>query len=134
MAFSREIIKKILQYVQFRVLQSEEKNSYYTVIGNTLVRISNHSTRRYVWDDMLEKNSKWKGLPIVSIVFEDIEDTLSLQKIATKSHKNGCNGYVLSLIFIPLSRIVRTCLAHGIITDFYLSRIDMDDLLCGLFF
>ena len=55
------------------------------------------------------------------------DSTLSLQKIATKSHKNGCNGSVLPLIFIPLPRIVRTCLAHGIITDFYFSRIDMGD-------
>lgn len=83
MAFSREIIKKILQYVQFRVPQSEEKNSYYTVIGSTLVRVSNHSTRLYVWDDMLEKNSKWKGLPIVSIVFEDIKDTFDEDECLT---------------------------------------------------
>lgn len=63
--------------------QSEEKNSYYTVIGSTLVRISNHSTRLYVWDDMLEKNSKWKGLPIVSIVFEDIKDTFDEDECLT---------------------------------------------------
>lgn len=75
MAFSREIIKKVLQYVRFRVPQTEEKNSYYTEIGNTLVRISNHCTRLRVWDEILEKNPKWKGKPIISIVFEDDEDT-----------------------------------------------------------
>ncbi len=77
MAFSREIIKKILQSVQFRVPTTEEKSSYYTQIGETLVRISNHCTRLYVWDDILEKNPNWKGLPIVSIVFEDTEDTFN---------------------------------------------------------
>ena len=75
MAYSREIIKKVLQYVRFRVPQTEEKNSYYTEIGNTLVRISNHCTRLRVYDEILEKNPKWKGKPIISIVFEDDEDT-----------------------------------------------------------
>ena len=75
MAYSREIIKKVLQYVRFRVPQTEEKNSYYTEIGNTLVRISNHCTRLRVWDEILEKNPKWKGEPIISIVFEDDEAT-----------------------------------------------------------
>lgn len=45
MAFSREIIKKVLQYVQFRVPATEEKDSYYTQISDTLVRLSNHCTR-----------------------------------------------------------------------------------------
>lgn len=77
MAFAREIIKKILENVRFRVSNTEEKESYYTQIGNTLLRISNHCTRLYVWDDILEKNPKWKGLPIVSIVFEDKDDTFN---------------------------------------------------------
>lgn len=42
-----------------------------------LVRISNHCARLYVWNDMLEKNPKWKGLPIESIDFEDLEDTFN---------------------------------------------------------
>lgn len=77
MAFSREIIKKVLQYVRFRVPQTEEKNSYYTEIGNTLVRVSNHCTWLYRWDEILEKNPKWKGKPIVSIIFEDSGNTFS---------------------------------------------------------
>jgi hypothetical protein len=64
MVFSREIIKKILQNVRFRVPQTEEKNTYYTEIGNTLVRISNHCTRLMVWDDILAKTPKWDGTPI----------------------------------------------------------------------
>lgn len=77
MAFSREIIKKVLQYVRFRVPQTEEKNSYYTEICNTLVRVSNHCTWLYRWDEILEKNPKWKGKPIVSIVFEDSGNSFS---------------------------------------------------------
>ena len=56
MAYSREIIKKVLEYVRFRVPQTEEKNTYYTEIGSTLVRISNHCTRLRVRDEILEKN------------------------------------------------------------------------------
>lgn len=77
MVFSREVIKKVLQYVRFRVPKTEEKNSYYTEIGNTLVRVSNHCTWLYRWDEILEKNPKWKGKPIVSIVFEDSGNTFS---------------------------------------------------------
>ena len=75
MAYSREIIKKILQNVRFRVPTTEEKDSYYSEIGNTLIRVSNHCTRLRVWDYMLEKNPKWKGKPIISIVFEDGEQS-----------------------------------------------------------
>ena len=101
MAFSREIIKKVLQYVQFRVPVTEEKDSYYTQIGDTLVRLSNHCTRLYIWDDILEKNPKWKGLPIVSIVFEDTEVTfnevecLTLKRVRKKPIK--VNEYVYNL-------------------------------------
>ena len=75
MAYAREIILMILQYIRFRIPMNQEKNSYYTEIGSTLVRISNHCTRLRVWDDMLEKNPKWKGKPIISIVFEDNNST-----------------------------------------------------------
>lgn len=75
MEYSREIIKKVLQYVRFRVPQTEEKNTYYAEIGNTLVRLSNHCTRLRVWDEILEKNPKWKDKPIISIVFEDDKAT-----------------------------------------------------------
>ena len=75
MAYSREIIKKFLQNVRFRIPTTEEKDSYYSETGNTLIRVSNHCTRLRVWDYMLEKNPKWKGKPIISIVFEDGENT-----------------------------------------------------------
>lgn len=100
MAFSREIIIKILQNIRFRVPQ-EEKDSYYTTIGNTLVRVSNHCTRLYVWDNFLEKNPNCKGMPIVSIVFEDNGSTfnetecLILKRIKRKPIK--VNEYVYNL-------------------------------------
>ena len=93
MAYSREIIKKVLQYVRFRVPQTEEKNTYYTEIGNTIVRISNHCARLRVLDEILEKNPKWKGKPIISIVFEDDKatfdevDCLVLKRINMKPIK-----------------------------------------------
>lgn len=71
MAYAREIIRIILQWILFRIPTTKEKDSYYTEIGDTLIRVSNHCTRLRVWDDMLEKNPKWKGKPIISIVFED---------------------------------------------------------------
>lgn len=75
MAYAREIILMILQWIRFRIPKTEEKDSYYTEIGDTLLRVSNHCTRLKVWDDMLEKNPKWKGKPIISIVFEDGDST-----------------------------------------------------------
>lgn len=75
MAFAREIIQRILQNVRFRVPKTGEKDSYYTIIGNSLVRISNHCTYMYVWDNYLEKNPKCNNMNIVSIVFEDNDDT-----------------------------------------------------------
>lgn len=77
MAFSREIIKKVLEFVRFRVPQTEEKNFYCTEIGNTLVSVSNHCTWLHRWEEILEKNPKWKDKPIVSIVFEDSGNTFS---------------------------------------------------------
>lgn len=77
MAFAREIILQILQNIRFRVPNIGEKQSYYTTIGDTLVRVSDHCTWMYVWDNFLENNPKLKGKPIVSIVFEDTGDTFT---------------------------------------------------------
>ena len=74
MAYAREIFQKIKEKIHFQKAK-KEADSYYTILGNTLVRISNHCTWMKVWDDMLNKNPKWKGKPIVSIVFEDNGNT-----------------------------------------------------------
>ena len=76
MAFAREIFTQIKRNIRFQ--QSEkEKDSHYTVLGNTLVRISNHCTYLSIWDNFLEKNPKMKGKKIISIVFEDNGRTFS---------------------------------------------------------
>jgi hypothetical protein len=82
MAFSREIFLQAKNKIAFQ--QSEkEKDSHYTVLGNTLVRISNHCTWMCYWDEFLEKNPKYKGLPIISIVFEDGGDTFDEEQCLT---------------------------------------------------
>ena len=75
-AYSREIFQKIKEKIRFHQAE-KEADSHYTILGNTLVRISNHCTWMKVWDDMLNKNPKWKGKSIVSIVFEDNGNTFS---------------------------------------------------------
>ena len=75
MAYAREIILLLIQWLKFRVPNTGEKDSYYGEIGNTLIRISNHCTRLRVWDFMLENNPQWRGKPIISIVFEDDAST-----------------------------------------------------------
>lgn len=76
MAHSREIIIKIKQYIRF-YQSNKESNSYYTVIGNTLVRISNHCTWMKTWDNFFKENQRMKGMPIISIVFEDNGNTFN---------------------------------------------------------
>jgi hypothetical protein len=87
MPFAREIILFILDFIRFRVPRTSEKDSYYTVLGNTLVRVSNHCTWLHIWDDMLEKNPKWKGMRIISIVFEDQNDTFNNNCLVLKSER-----------------------------------------------
>lgn len=70
MAHSREIFIKIKQVIRFQQ-SNKEADSHYTVIGNTLVRISNHCTWTKTWDNFFKENPKMKGKPIVRIVFED---------------------------------------------------------------
>ena len=87
MPFAREIILFILDFIRFRVPRTSEKDSYYTVLGNTLVRVSNHCTWLHIWDDMLEKNPKWKGMRIISIVFEDQNDTFNNNCLVLKRER-----------------------------------------------
>ena len=99
MTFARDIIKQILSKVPFQA-DNKENNSYYTVIGGTLVRVSNHCTWLHVWDNFLEQNPKCEGMPFVSIVFEDngttfAEDCLVLKRNRRKPIK--VMEYVYSL-------------------------------------
>lgn len=71
------------------------------------MRLSNHCTRLYVWDDILEKNPKWKGLPIVSIVFEDIEVTF-----------NEVEYLTLKRFRKKQSRLINMCIIFKVIHNF----------------
>lgn len=76
MAFAREIFVKIKQVIRFQQ-SNKEADSHYTLIGNTLVRISNHCTHMKVWDNFFKEKPKMKGKPIVSLVFEDNGSTFT---------------------------------------------------------
>ena len=86
MAFGKEIIKRILDNVRFRIPKTEEKDSYYTRIGNTLVRISNHCTYMYVWENYFEKHPNERKMNILSLVFEDSGSTFSEECLRTKNN------------------------------------------------
>ena len=74
MAFAREIFQQIKRHIRFQQA-NKESDSHYTILGNTLVRISNHCTYMYVWDNYFKQNPKDEGMKILSIVFEDKSDT-----------------------------------------------------------
>ena len=54
MAYAREIFIAIKQKIRFQQAD-KEADSHYTVLGNTLVRISNHCTWMKIWDNYLQK-------------------------------------------------------------------------------
>lgn len=76
MPFAREIFIRIKQVIRFQQ-SNKEADSHYTLLGNTLVRISNHCTHMKVWDNYFNENPKMKGKPIVSLVFEDNGNTFT---------------------------------------------------------
>lgn len=78
MAFAREIFQQIKNHIRFQQAE-KEKDSHYTILGSTLVRISNHCTHMKVWENYFEKNPKYEGMKIVSIVFEDEGSTFTKQ-------------------------------------------------------
>jgi len=83
MAFAREIFQKIKLKIRFQQ-SNKEADSHYTILGNTLVRVSNHCTWMYVWDNYFEQHPEHKGMPIVSIVFEDSGNTFSEENLVLK--------------------------------------------------
>lgn len=78
MAFAREIFQQIKNHIRFQQAE-KEKDSHYTILGSTLVRISNHCTHMKVWENYFEKNPQYEGMKIVSIVFEDEGSTFTKQ-------------------------------------------------------
>ena len=70
MAYAREIFQWLRHFIPFQGAY-KEKDSHYTLVGNTLIRVSNHCTWMEVWDNYLQKNPKDRQKNILSLVFED---------------------------------------------------------------
>lgn len=90
MAEAREIYNAIKEKIRFQ--QSEKgKDSHYTILGNTLVRVSNHCTTMKTWENYFEKHPKQIKMNILSLVFED-----------NGVHKDTFDSHILQ-IFIPMT-------------------------------
>ena len=87
MAFSREIFNLIFRRIQFRQMNKEGKDSYYTVIGRTMVRISNHCTHMDTWEQYLKEYPCYETYKIISLVFEDYDNTFSEECLYLKHHR-----------------------------------------------
>ena len=86
MAYAREIFIAIKQKIRFQQAD-KEADSHYTVLGNTLVRISNHCTWMKIWDNYLQKNPQDAKRNILSLVFEDGEDTYTEECLFTVTER-----------------------------------------------
>ena len=86
MAYAREIFIAIKQKIRFQQAD-KEADSHYTVLGNTLVHISNHCTWMKIWDNYLQKNPQDAIRNILSLVFEDGEDTYTEECLFTVTER-----------------------------------------------
>ena len=86
MAYAREIFIAIKQKIRFQQAD-KEADSHYTVLGNTLVHISNHCTWMKIWDNYLQKNPQDAKRNILSLVFEDGEDTYTEECLFTVTER-----------------------------------------------
>ena len=86
MAYAKEIFIAIKQKIRFQQAD-KEADSHYTVLGNTLVRISNHCTWMKIWDNYLQKNPQDAIRNILSLVFEDGEDTYTEECLFTVTER-----------------------------------------------
>ena len=86
MAYAREIFIAIKQKIRFQQAD-KEADSHYTVLGNTLVRISNYCTWMKIWDNYLQKNPQDAKRNILSLVFEDGEDTYTEECLFTVTER-----------------------------------------------
>lgn len=127
MAYAREAILKIVKEIRFRVPQDGERNSYYTIINDILVRVSNHCTYMYVWDNFLEQNPNLKGKRIISIVFEDRGDAFSDECLVLKRYRR--NPIVVNEYVFPIhgnGQYINTKDVKNIIAD--IKRINETEL------
>ena len=86
MGFAREIFILIKQIIGFQQ-DKKEKDSHYTILGNVLVRISNHCTYMYVWENYFLQHPEHKGMKIISLVFEDVKNTFQSNCLITKKNR-----------------------------------------------
>ena len=86
MAFAREIFQQIKKHIRFQQAE-KEKDSHYTILNSTLVRISNHCTHMKVWENYLQKNPQDAKRNILSLVFEDGEDTYTEECLFTVTER-----------------------------------------------
>ncbi len=118
MAFAREIFIQIKNIIRFQ--QSEkESDSHYTILGNTLVRVSNHCTYMYVWENYFNIYPKQRGMKILSLVFEDNKDTFHTNCLVTQH--NTSKPIVVEEYVYPL---------HG--NAQYLSKVDVNAIINSL--
>ena len=127
MAFAREIFQQIKNHIRFQQAE-KEKDSHYTILGSTLVRISNHCTHMKVWENYFEKHPKYEGMKIVSIVFEDEGSTFTkqcLQLVNRRDNPIVVGEYVYhsaslskleikSIVPFPVSSTTTSRASHGI--------------------
>ena len=72
----KRILLKITQNICFNV-PNDENYTYYAFIGKTLIRVSNHCSLLHKWDNFLERHPDFERTPMVSIVFEDNDNTFN---------------------------------------------------------
>ena len=83
---AREVFIAINQKIRFQQAD-KEADSHYTVLGNTLVRFSNHCTWMKIWDNYLQKNPQDAKRNILSLVFEDEGDTYTEECLFTVNER-----------------------------------------------
>lgn len=82
MRASREIFQQIKHEIEFTT-SFKEKDLHYGLVGSTLVRISDHCTGMKVWEDYLIRHPENRQKPILSLVFEDGDNTYSTECLYT---------------------------------------------------
>lgn len=115
MGFAREIFILIKQIIGFQQ-DKKEKDSHYTILGNVLVRISNHCTYMYVWENYFLQHPEHKEMKIISLVFEDVKNTFQSNCLITK--KNRKKPILVEEYVFPI---------HG--NEDYLSKEDVKSLI-----
>lgn len=81
---ANEVLRKLTHGIRLQEFREED---YLTVLGNTLVIMSNQCIGLDVWDDYLEQHPKYKSMNLVNFVFEDSNDTYSPECLTIKHQR-----------------------------------------------